>query len=194
MTTEPREEQPLPSLPQPISGTGEPQRRPSRPYPTPADLGDLSERIGASLAAKAQRRSKEGAATKYEHGVGFVSSLIEEIRDAAPPPTAGGGFGFCLWSSAAQSADQATMVRPGDVLVTEGALAVKIKGKSLGASSTSLAPGYAAVVVEDYDAKKRKVRVVEVNEKGKLELVGHHLDAIKQGTLAVYRVLDTRFA
>lgn len=198
-TSEPQdvhaEPHPLPSLPE-GAGAAPASRQSSRPAPTPAELGDLSERIGASLHSKALRRAKDGTA-RYETGVGFVSALIGEIPEAAPPPAAGphGGFGFCLWSSAAQSADQATMVRPGDILTTEGGQGVKLKGKGLGGSSVVLPAGYAAVVVEDYDAKKRKVRVVEVAEKGgKLEVASHHLDTIKSGTLAVYRVLDRSFA
>ena len=139
------------------------------------------------MFATARAKSKESLRFQGESGsANFVSTVLGEVPDAAPP-TASFEYGHCVWSSRSGTLPQANQVLLGDIFVAHHA---KVKSKTgLGGSSVSLggqtAP-YAAIVSDDYDLRKNKIRVFEAaRDSGKVDSAGYHLDAIKEGTLMV---------
>ena len=134
-----------------------------------------------AVFVKASREVKEG--TRYQSGEQFVHAIVEAVPDAQPVST--GSYGAQVWSSATLALPLPEQVRAGDVFV---AMAARFKGK-LGSSTLVGANAPHVGIVSDFDVRKKKLRVFEVVD-GRLEQGGHHLDALKAGTVSVFRVLD----
>lgn len=138
-------------------------------------------RADCAVFVKASREVKEG--TRYPSGEQFVHAIVESVPDAQP--VVSGSYGAPVWSSATTALPLPEQVRAGDIFVATNA---RFKGK-LGSSTTLGASGPHVGIVSDFDVRKKKLRVFEVVD-GRLEQGGHHLDALKTGTVSVYRVLD----
>ena len=148
-----------------------------------SDLVSFSERIGSQIFAKARTKSKEGGRWLGDMGpANFVAAVLAEVPDAQPPTNF--NYGALIWSSQMGTMPTASQIRLGDIFVAHHA---KIKGKGIGSHSTNLGSAnapYSAVVSDDYDTKKSKIRVYEVAG-GKVESGSHHLDLLKEGLLQV---------
>jgi hypothetical protein len=49
---------------------------------------------------------------------------------------------------------------------------------------------HVAIVSEEWDAKKFKVKVLEASKEGKVEQTSHHLDHLKEGSVVVSPLYD----
>jgi hypothetical protein len=170
----------------------------SRPQPSPTQLLEYSSRIGAQVFARARSKAKDPSTrfTNEDPALAFVSAVLAEVGDASPPE--GGRYGWPVYvaqgdkeKGARASVGEETQISVGDVLV---AIEAKFKGKGLAGSSHTVGVGgrpHVAIVADDFDARKHKVRVYEVPAGGKGKVVedGYHLDHLRAGEVRVYRVL-----
>jgi hypothetical protein len=202
-------EPPLPPVPVPVSKSSlPPEPTTSHSYteqtagqaesrPTPVQLLEYSSRIGAQVFARARSKAKDANTrfTNEDPALAYVNAVLAEVTDASPPD--GVRFGWPIYvaqgdkeKGARATLGEETQISVGDIFV---AVDAKFK-KGLAGSSHSVGSAgrpHIAIVADDFDVKKHKVRVycVLAGGKGKVVEDGYHLDHLRAGEVRVYRVL-----
>ncbi|EIN13051.1 hypothetical protein PUNSTDRAFT_111377 [Punctularia strigosozonata HHB-11173 SS5] len=122
---------------------------------------------------------------------GFVNAVLREVPQARGPER--DVYGYLIYAQTGPSVQRRTSdILPGDVITLYDA---KLKGhKGLGIYHQHVGEGEVCVgVVNEFEAKKSKVRVLQANQHvghQTVENVSYRLDDLKSGMIKIYRVLE----
>ncbi|KAI0819247.1 hypothetical protein BC628DRAFT_1423970 [Trametes gibbosa] len=157
---------------------------------TPDDLMAHWGRVGIQIhevAAALHEKSKKSVVGDGSY-LGFVTTVLDQIPNAAQPTPPFESFGYLVYSQSATAVQRrASDIMPGDVLVAHDA---KFKGhKGLQSYHQHVGAGQPLLaVIVDFETKKSKVRVFQANQhvgQQSVEAASYRLEDLKSGSVKV---------
>ncbi|GAA6030402.1 hypothetical protein JCM8097_009090 [Rhodosporidiobolus ruineniae] len=166
--------------------------------PAPSSTADLAQRkdiaalqrwsasLGAQVFAAAHALKSSSARGLSDSS--FVEECFSRAVDARPPG-ADGTYGVKVYEATCEGGKKGALVaeddepRAGDIAVISAKFKHALSSKTVGSDS---APHLAVVV--GWDAKKGKLRVVEVEKNGQLDEGAYKVEDMRAGQLTVFRV------
>lgn len=157
---------------------------------TPDDLMAHWGRVGIQIhevAAALHEKSKKGVVGDGSY-LGFVTTVLGQVPNAAQPAPPFESFGYLVYSQAAAAVQRRVSdIMPGDVLVAHDA---KFKGhKGLQSYHQHVGVGQPLLaVIVDFETKKSKVKVFQANQhvgQQSVEAASYRLEDLKSGEVKV---------
>ncbi|OBZ69031.1 hypothetical protein A0H81_11239 [Grifola frondosa] len=179
-----------------------PSGPPNTSHPPPAELhlsaDDLMAqwgRVGIQVHEAATALFEKSKKSVVGDGtyVGFVTTAIAQIPNAAKPGPPFDSFGYLFYAQTGASVQKrASDIMPGDIILLHEA---KFKGhKGLQSYHQNIGIGEPLVaIIADFETKKSKVKVFQANQhvgQQSVESASYRLDDMKSGTIQIFRVLE----
>ncbi|KAI5478626.1 SH3 domain protein [Pseudohyphozyma bogoriensis] len=163
---------------------------PPPPFPSATQLSSYSSTIGAQIFAAAHSKLTDKSARLSTEA--FVDFCFSRATDPLPP--IGYSYGVPTLTASVDGSKKASSnetdePRAGDIIVFWD---TKFK-QTLSTTKVGTADKPHVAVVAAWDAKKRKIRVIEISKDMAVDEGAYKLEDLKGGSVIVYRVVERAF-